>query len=437
MGREYNQNDYNYYKSINSDRVNRDNRRLSHNSRGNTNSDINSIIRIFVSFVIIVISVVVISIVVNQVINIKVFDKIDLKPEVHDSLNLTTDANSGNSFFVNDDQGLKFRKEDKSFAREEWIEKNGELFYFDTAGYGLNGDMKLDGQVYTFANGKLKDIKRDTSFVRRAKDEYFSSIESAQYLVWLDDEEKEGNFYPIKYKMYSDDIEDYLGTEADKQYASPNMIKIYMSNIYYLAVGKGTKYAGRLYRMRPNAIHKETIGIGVTGYIVLSDDVVYYCDGDRVMKVKSWNGVNLKLPENEELTDDGEIVIKLPTPSDATPVTNDQNSELTVDIDNLPKPDSEIKITETSVNNVRINVLPTNNETKSNNNETKSNDNKIKSNENKETSVKNNVETTTNNKPGAPRVEVGLSPGESRSETKNTQVEVGAGPKVVEVEAPK
>lgn len=399
-----------YYQNSN---FYRGNARAYAHSRQETNSDISSIVRILVSFVVIVISIIAITVVVRRVLDIKVFDKIDLKPETHDSLNITTDANSGTSFFVNDEQGLKFRKEDKSFAREEWVEKNGELFYFDTAGYGLNGDLKLEGQVYTFENGKLKNIKRDTSYVRRAKDEYFSSIESAQYLVWLDDEEKDGNFYPIKYKMYSDDTEDYLGTEADKQYASPNMMKIYMSNIYYLSIGKGTKYAGRLYRMRPNAIHKETIGIGVTGFIVLSDDVVYYCDGDRVMKVKSWNGVNLKLKDNEELTEDGEIVIKFPTPSDATfemGGEDDNNSEVKVDINELPKPDEEVRIEETSVDSNRTNVLPI---------------------------IDGSSESTTINNNGAPRVEVGLSPGESRSETTNNQVEIGVGPRVVEVEAPR
>ena len=423
MNRDYNQSMNNYYRTTNSERINRENRHM--HSRPKSNSDINSIIRILVAFVIIVASIAVIVVVINRIKDIKVFDKIDLKPEVHDSLNLTTDANSGNSFFVNDEQGLKFRKEDKSFAREEWIEKNGELFYFDTAGYGLNGDMKLEGQVYTFVNGKLKDIKRDTSYVRRANDEYFSSIESAQYLVWLDDIEKEGNFYPIKYKMYSDDIEDYLGTEADKQYASPNMMKIYMSNIYYLAVGKGTNYAGRLYRMRPNAIHKETIGIGVTGFIVLSDDVVYYCDGDRVMKVKSWNNVNLKLKDNEELTEDGEIIIKLPTPSDAMPLNGDSVNDLTIDVNNLPKPDEEVRIEESSVNSVRINVLPVSNESETNNRET-SNRQPI-----------NNNETTIRDDRNGPRVEIGLSPGEERSTTINTQVEIGNAPKVVEVEAPR
>ena len=378
--------------------------------RGRSSSDLSSIVRILVSFFVIVLSVLAVYVVVIRVMDIKILEKINLKDEPHDSLNITTDANSGTSFFVTDEKGLKFRKEDKTFAREEWIEKNGELFYFDTAGYGLNGDLKREGQVYTFENGKLKAIKRDTSYVSRAKDELFSSIESAQYLVWLADDEKTGSFYPIKYRQYSDDFEDYLGTEADKQYSSPNMIKIYMSNIYYLAAGKGTNYAGRLYRMRPNAIHKETVGIGVTGFIVLSDEVVYYCDGERVLKAKSWKGVNLKLPENEELNDEGEIVFKVSTKSEASVIVNDEGKKLEVDIVDLPKPDKEVKIVE-GISDER--------------------------NDNRESTVRssNNRESTTAN------VQVGISPGDisnqRTSAVKDERVEIGVGPKVVEMEAPR
>ena len=378
--------------------------------RGRDSSDLASIVRILVSFFVIVLSILAVYVVVIRVMDIKILEKINLKDEPHDSLNITTDANSGTSFFVTDDKGLKFRKEDKSFAREEWIEKNGELFYFDTAGYGLNGDLKREGQVYTFENGKLKHIKRDTSYVSRAKDELFSSLESAQYLVWLVDDEKTGNFYPIKFKQYSDDFEDYLGTEADKQFASPNMIKIYMSNIYYLAAGKGTNYAGRLYRMRPNAIHKETVGVGVTGFIVLSDEVVYYCDGERVLKAKSWKGVDLKLPENEELNDDGEIVAKISTKSDLTPVVNDAGKTLEIDIANLPKPDKEVKI-----------VDGTGEET------TSSRETTVRASNEKESSAAN--------------VQVGISPGDisnqRTSAVRDERVEIGVGPKVVEVEAPR
>lgn len=376
--------------------------------RRRESSDVASIVRILVSFFVIVISVLAIYVVVRRVMDIKILEKINLKDEPHDSVNITTDANSGTSFFVTDDKGLKFRKEDKAFAREEWIEKNGELFYFDTAGYGINGDLKRDGQLYTFENGKLKNIKRDTSYVSRAKDELFSSIESAQYLVWLVDDEKAGSFYPIKFKQYSDDFEDYLGTEADKQYASPNMIKIYMSNIYYLAAGKGTNFAGRLYRMRPNAIHKETVGIGVTGYIVLSDDVVYYCDGDRVIKAKSWKGVELKLPENEELNEEGEIVTKVSTKSEVVPVINDDGKKLEIDIIDLPKPDEEVRIVDDTLER----------ET------TKANE-----------SSKAARESTTAN------VQVGVAPFETNRErtsaVKDERVEIGVGPQVVEVEAPR
>lgn len=376
--------------------------------RHRESSDVASIVRILVSFFVIVISVLAIYIVIRRVLDIKILEKINLKEEPHDSINITTDANSGTSFFVTDDKGLKFRKEDKTFAREEWIEKNGELFYFDTAGYGINGDLKRDGQLYTFENGKLKNIKRDTSYVSRAKDELFSSIESAQYLVWLIDDEKVGNFYPIKFRQYSDDFEDYLGTEADKQYASPNMIKIYMSNIYYLAAGKGTNFAGRLYRMRPNAIHKETVGIGVTGYIVLSDDVVYYCDGDRVIKAKSWKGVELKLPENEELNEEGEIVAKVSTKSEVVPIINDDGKKLDIDIVDLPKPDEEVRIVDGvgERESTRLN----------------------------ESSASNRESTTAN-------VQVGLAPydmnKEKTSAVKDERVEVGVGPRIVEVEAPR
>ena len=301
-------------------------------------SDSILIARILVSFFVIVISITAIFIVVKNVMNIKILEKISLHPEAHDSISITTDTNSGTSLFITDDKGLKFRKEDKSFARDEWIEKNGELFYFDTAGYGLNGELKLEGQVYNFENGKLKRISRDTSYVYRADDNLFSSVRSAEYLVWLEDSEKKGNIFPIKYSLINADETDYLGTEADKQYASPNMLKIYMSNIYYLAVGGGDGVSGRLYRMRPGAIHKESVGVGVTGYIVLSDDVIYYSDGDTVMKAHNWKSIDLKLPDYEELNSDGEIVMKRATPSDGD-IVNEKGETLAVNISDLPSPD--------------------------------------------------------------------------------------------------
>lgn len=308
----------------------------SYNNR--SSNDLKAVIQIIVSCVIIFISIAAIYVVAMKVSEIKILEKINLKEEAHDSITITTDTNAGTSLFVTDDKGLRFRKEDKTFAREEWIDKNGELFYFDTSGYGLNGELKKEGQVYTFENGKLKDIRRDTSYVTRANEELYSSIESAQYLVWLIAEEKEKTFYPIKYKQYSDDAEDYLGTEQDKQYASPNMMKIYMSDIYYLAVGKGTNYAGRLYRMRPGAVHKEFVGVGVTGYIVLSDEVVYYCDGQRVIKAKNWksedvNAIDLEATELNEVLNS--------VPNIISSVSNANVDTKKIDIFDLPIPDKK------------------------------------------------------------------------------------------------
>lgn len=339
------------------------------------NNDLKNLVRILVSFVIIALSIGVIIIVVKKTMSIKIMEKISLKEDKHDSINITTDLNSGTSFFVTDDTGIKYRKEDKSFAREEWIEKNGELFYFDTAGYGLNKDLKIEGQVYTFENGKLINIKRDTSYVKRAIEDLYSSIKTQEYILWLVNDEKEKGFFPIKYRNVNEEYEDYLGTKDDKQYASPNMIKIYTNYVYYLAVGKGTDFAGRLYRMRPGATHKETIGVGVTGFIVLSDDVVYYSDGNRVMKAKSWKGIELNVID-EEL----ETSIDINESSEVVPIIDgemqESNNENVKDVNNetiknnkideskdtnkiklgdfeLPIPDVISKIVETSVNSYK------------------------------------------------------------------------------------
>lgn len=334
------------------------------------NNDLRNLVRILVSFVIIALSIGVIIIVVKKTMSIKIMEKISIKEDKHDSINITTDLNSGTSFFVTDETGIKYRKEDKSFAREEWIEKNGELFYFDTAGYGLNQDLKLEGQVYSFENGKLINIKRDTAYVKRAVEDLYSSIKSQEYILWLVSEEKEKNFFPIKYRNVNEEYEDYLGTKDDKQFASPNMLKIYTNYVYYLAVGKGTDYAGRLYRMRPGATHKETVGIGVTGYIVLSDDVVYYSDGSRVMKAKSWKGINLNVIDEElemssESNENVDVVPIIDNGSENVSIEENKIETTVIDVENkdinkiklggfeLPIPDAISKIVETSVDSYK------------------------------------------------------------------------------------
>ena len=267
------------------------------------NSYTMALTRIILSTILIVVSILCIYKVIDNVMQFELFSKINVKQEKTGIVITTDDTNSIDSLFITDEKGLRFRKEDKSFAREEWIDKNGELFYFDTDSYGINGDLKIEGQIYSFENGKLKSIKRDRSYSVRADKNLYSSIESVQYLVYLDTEEKKGNYYPIKYKKFSDDIEDYLGTANDMQYSSPNMMKIYINNIYYLAVGKGYDFSGKLCRMRPNAETKEVVGSGVEGYIALSDDVVYYYDGNQIIKVKSWQRVSVNVDE----TDDGDF----------------------------------------------------------------------------------------------------------------------------------
>ena len=58
---------------------------------------------------------------------------------------------------------------------------------------------------------------------------------------------------------------------------------MYLNNVYYVTLRKNTNY-GTVNRMRPNAERKEYIDARVYGYIVLSNDIVYYYNGNVILK---------------------------------------------------------------------------------------------------------------------------------------------------------
>lgn len=307
----------------------------------NNNSDnriIYSIIRITISIIAIVICFIVLFNIYNYVIHYPFLENIKIKNNAP-SIQITVDSPNSDSIFISDDKGLRFRKEDKSFAREEWIEKNAELFYFDTNSYGLDGDMRLDGQIYTFEKGKLKKIERDRTYSAAVNKDLFNSIDSPQYLVYLDNQENENGAFPIKYHRYSDDIEDFLGTKDDKQYCTTNMLKINISNIYYLALTGQSKYRNKLYRMRPNAESKETVGNNVLGYIVLSDDVVYYYDGNVILKAKTWEKENVKYINEDDAFNDAMNSVPIALDDEIIPKDNsiENNNENIIETKNEPK----------------------------------------------------------------------------------------------------
>lgn len=258
-----------------------------------------SILRIILSTVIILASTFTILIVIINVANIKILDGITVKGE---ELNLVidTEANSKEMFFVSDDKGVRCKKADGTFARDEWIEKNEELFYFDTSSYGKTGDLRYEGQIYTLDNGRLKKISRDKNYVLSFDPELYSSVDSTSFIAYLDKEENKDGYHAIMYKTYGDNEEGILGTIGDPQYSTPYMIKICENLIYYLSIGKKAPYAGVLYRMRPNASTKEYVGTNVEGYIILNSDTIYYYDGSRVIKAKTWKEENINIYEDAE-----------------------------------------------------------------------------------------------------------------------------------------
>ena len=89
-----------------------------------------SIIRIVLAMFVTVLSIFAVMTVFNHIANYPFLKQFVIKEEAP-RINITVDNSiDSNSMFVSDEKGLRFRKSDKSFARDEWIDKNGELFYY-------------------------------------------------------------------------------------------------------------------------------------------------------------------------------------------------------------------------------------------------------------------------------------------------------------------
>ena len=272
----------------------------------------NCISRIIISSVLIFISIFIINFVISKIITYPYLSNIKVKDNEPSINVIADDGYVDDAVFITDDKGIRYRKEDKSFARDEWIEKNGELFYFDNTSYGKEGWLNLLGQSYYFEKGKLKTIQRDKKYDDYVEDELKNSINSSQYLIYLDLNKKDDNDnFAIKYKKYEDEIEDYLGTSEDIQYSGEGLINIHINNVYYVTLRKNVNF-GTLNRMRPNAEKKEYLDARVYGYIVLSNDIVYYYNGNVIMKAKNWKTESVKF-----LNDESDIVNEI----DAVPIS--------------------------------------------------------------------------------------------------------------------
>lgn len=217
-----------------------------------------------------------------------------------------TNANKG-EVFIEDASGVKYKKNDGTFAKDEWIDISDDLYRFDKGGLGYSGSISENGQIFTFEKGKLISVKFDNDYKDKEDAAYFSAVSSQEYIVFLAKDEEVGGYYPIKYKHLEtekaqNDIDTvyYLGTETKKQYSSPYKLQIDSNYIYYMCVGRDTDFCGKVNRMRMNATLKETFGKNVEGYIAVCNAIWYY-EGGKLIKAtkgdKEGVAVNKKIEE--------------------------------------------------------------------------------------------------------------------------------------------
>ncbi len=243
--------------------------------------------RIAMALLMILISISVCIFVIKKINSISLTDGVVVR--LSESTTNVDVAGTRNGMFVTNDEGTRYLKDNGKYAKSEWIDLDGKAYYIGDNELAYDGDYKENGQIYTLEKGLLVAIKQDKFYVPLVtyKDKY-SNVKTMSYDAFLDDKDTTyDNYYPIMLQRRTgSDEKIYLGGEDDKQYSSRYMLTGDENYLYYLALGKKEKFAGKLYRVHLGQTKRESFGSNVLGYKVI-DGAVYYCQGNSILRATS------------------------------------------------------------------------------------------------------------------------------------------------------
>lgn len=203
--------------------------------------------------------------------------------------------------WVETDQGMKFREEDGTFAKNVWKVWDDGLYYLNESEIMETGrSAAIQGWICQFSDtGRLTDIQMDFDYQGKTQEEEEtgkkSMVRGNEFYCYLDTSSVHENiFYPIIYKKSTEEQEEYLGGETTPEVASPNSMEIADGWVYYLAqassdIELNTQEQGlnrSLFRMRPGERAKELIASQVTGFLEV-DGQIYYASNGSVLKADS------------------------------------------------------------------------------------------------------------------------------------------------------
>ena len=243
--------------------------------------------RIVVALFMISISIFACLFVINKVNEISLTDGVVV--EITETAYDSNVAGTRNGMFVTNGANTKYLKESGKYAKDEWIDSDGKAYYIGKDEIVYDGEYKENGQIYTLDKGALVNIRQDKYYVPQVilKDKP-SNVRTTSYDAFLDERDNTyDNYYPIMIQRRTGSDEKlYLGGDEDKQYSSKYMLTGQGNYLYYLALGRSEKFAGKLYRVHLGQTKRESFGTKVDGYKVIGN-AVYYCEAGTMLRAEN------------------------------------------------------------------------------------------------------------------------------------------------------
>ena len=236
--------------------------------------------------------------------------------------------------FTSDAEGMtKWRKEDGSYAKAEWIEDSGKFYYFNETERMQTGTKGIEGMLYTFASdGALEHIRYNPGYQpdkNTVLADYPSLVKSKRFWAFLQEDVKLGDFPALMYKRTTDAMAYPLGGEDNPQYASPYSMQIDGDYIYFLAVSQKENLSaeeeainGKLYRMKPGDTVRQIVAEQVEGYKVLNGKICYESGG----QLYETDTAQEDATKNPKLAPTGDEVLYVAV-SDGAAYLTDENGE--------------------------------------------------------------------------------------------------------------
>ena len=231
--------------------------------------------------------------------------------ETEESSGETASEDAEQPGFNRDEEGrLYYLDEDGERLSDTWLSEDEKLYYIDAEGFVQTDDMSSDGMEFEFSEeGEVTSIEYDEHYRPAEQEEedkeYYSLVKTPRIWVYLDQEERLGSFFLIRYRRTTENTSNALGGD-NHQYCSPYGMQIDEEYIYYLPLSSSPEpedqyINGNLYRMEPGAAARELVAEDVEGYKVLEGDI-YYQSGGRIYYTRN-AGEDTTLPDFSQVED--------------------------------------------------------------------------------------------------------------------------------------